>query len=279
MAPRTEAQQELAVVTGASAGIGAELARQLAAAGHPVLAVARRADRLEQLAAEAKAKGWAPVYALALDVCAEGAAAAVRARADALGGAEWLVNNAGTAKFGRTVEVDAASQAAQVRLNCESVVALTAAFLPGMVERRRGVILNVASTAGFQPTPLMGIYGASKAFVVSYSEALAVELEGTGVTVTALCPGPVATELFQVSAPGVPRKAPAHEISAEACARFGIDAARRGRVIAVPGAQNKLVAAVMPMLPRGLVRSMMARMGLSYLGYQAGRTLPPPGPA
>lgn len=275
MAPATKAQRGLAVVTGASSGIGAELTRQLAASGHPVLAVARRADRLDQLAAEAKAKGWAEVHGLTLDVCAEGATAAVKARADALGGAEWLANNAGTGKFGRMAEVDAATQAAQVRLNCELVVALSAAFLPGMVARRRGVILNVASTAGFQPTPLMGVYGATKAFVISYTEALAVELEGTGVTATALCPGPVTTELFQVSAPGVPRTPPPHEISPEACARFGIQAARRGRVIAVPGLQNKLVAALMPILPRRMVRAMMGRMGLAYLGYKPGRSLPP----
>lgn len=264
----------MAVVTGASSGIGAELARQLAASGHPVLAVARRTDRLEQLAAEARQGGWAEIHPLALDVGAEGAPAEVRARAEALGKVAWLVNNAGTAKFGPVVEMDPASAAAQVRINCEAVVALTAALLPGMVERRSGTVLNLASVAGFQPTPLMGIYGATKAFVLAYSEVLAVELKGTGVTVTALCPGPVATEIFDVAGAGIPRKAPSHEISAAECARFGIAAARRGKVIAVPGLLNWLLAVFSPRAPRAVIRAVMGRMGLSYLGYAPGRTLP-----
>jgi uncharacterized protein len=264
----------VAVVTGASSGIGGELARQLAAAGHPVLAVARRADRLEALVAEARQQGWAEVRPLALDVSAVGAAGEVRERAEAMGVVGWLVNNAGTAKFGAVAEMDPASAAAQVRVNCEAVVALTAAFLPGMVQRRSGIVLNLASVAGFQPTPLMGIYGATKAFVVAYSEVLAVELRGTGVTVTALCPGPVATEIFEVAGKGVPRRPPAHEISAAACARYGIAAARRGKVIAVPGLLNKLVATFAPRAPRAVLRAVMGRMGLSYLGYASGRSLP-----
>ena len=264
----------VAVVTGASSGIGGELARQLAASGHPVLAVARRADRLEQLVAEAQQRGWAKVQPLVLDVSAEGAAQEVKARAEALGPPGWLVNNAGTAKFGAVAEMDPASAAAQVRVNCEAVVALTAALLPGMVQRRSGVVLNLASVAGFQPTPLMGIYGATKAFVVAYSEVLAVELQGSGVTVTVLCPGPVATELFEVAGKGVPRKPPAHELTAAEVARYGIAAARRGKVIAVPGLMNKLVATFTPRAPRAIVRAVMGRMGLSYLGYAPGRSLP-----
>ena len=262
--------QPLAVVTGASSGIGAELARQLAARGHAVLAVARRAERLQELAAAAAAAGHAPVHVLALDVTAAGAADEVAARARALGGAGWLVNNAGGGRLVPFVD-DTAAQAAMVRLNCEAVVALTAAFVPDLVTRGAGVILNVASSAGFQPTPGMTTYGATKAFVLSFSEGLAEELRGTGVTVTALCPGPVATEFFDGSGARGARKPGAHELTAEACARFGIEAARRGRVVAVPGLSTRLLALSTRLAPRSWVRRVSAKMGLPRLGYRGER--------
>ncbi|HEX4457531.1 MAG TPA: SDR family oxidoreductase [Polyangia bacterium] len=265
---------DLAVVTGASSGIGAEFARQLSARGHEVLAVARRGDRLLQLAARAASAGHAPIHALALDVTADGAAAQILGRARELGGAGWLVNNAGMAHLGAFADADGTEQTSSVRLNCEALVALTGAFVPEFLARGRGVILNVASGAGFQPTPFMATYGATKAFVLSFSEALAEELRGRGVTVTALCPGPVSTEIFQVGGLDEERKPPAHEISAEACARFGIDAAARGRVLAVPGFSNKLLAVSTHFAPRALVRRLARKMSLARLGY-APRDAPP----
>jgi short-subunit dehydrogenase len=259
--------KRLAVVTGASSGIGAEIARQLAERGHPVLAVARRVERLQELAARAAAGGHAPVHALALDVTAPDAAAELVARARALGGAGWLVNNAGGGRLLPFVE-DTAAQAPLVRLNCESLVAITAAFVGDFVAQRAGVILNLASSAGFQPTPGMTTYGATKAFVLSFSEGLAEELRGTGVTVTALCPGPVASEFFAGGGNPARRTPSSAEMTAEAVARFGIEAAERGRVVAIPGLSTKLLAWSAQVFPRALVRRTSARTTLPRLGYK-----------
>jgi short-subunit dehydrogenase len=255
---------ELAIVTGASSGIGLELARQLAGRGLRVLAVARRRERLDALAAETKDA----VVPLALDITAASAPTEIAARARELGEVGWLVNNAGTTRLGLFVELPAEALAAIVRLNCEAPVALTAAIAPLMVARKQGRIINVASLAGFQPTPYQAVYGASKAFMLSFSEALAEELRDSGVTVTALCPGPVTTEIFaQMGA--VARIKPKHELSAEECARYAIEAAEHGRVVAVPGTLNKLSALSIKLTPRSLVRRVSARVGLKYIGITA----------
>jgi hypothetical protein len=262
--------KRLAVVTGASSGIGAELAWQLAERGHPVLAVARRAERLQELAARAAAAGHTPVHVMALDVTAPDAPAQLLARARELGGAEWLVNNAGGGRLLPFVD-DAAAQAPQVRLNCESLVAITAAFVGDLVAQKQGVILNVASSAGFQPTPGMTTYGATKAFVLSFSEGLSEELRGTGVTVTALCPGPVATEFFAGGGAGTDGRTPSSaEITPAECARFALDAAERGRVVAVPGLSTKFLAWGSRLAPRSWVRRISARTTLARLGYKRG---------
>ncbi|WP_437682448.1 SDR family NAD(P)-dependent oxidoreductase [Sorangium sp. So ce131] len=259
----------LAIVTGASSGIGAELARQLSARGQPVLAIGRRGHRLEELSARARSAGHAAVHPLELDVTAEGAALHVRDRARALGGAAWLVNNAGTTHLGPFLDGDPAALTRLVRLNCESVVALCAAVVPDLVARGGGRVLNVASLAAFQPTPGHAVYGATKAFVLSLSESLAVELDGTGVTVTALCPGPVTTEIFDAGAPGVPRKKPSFEMSAEDCAAYGIAAADRGAAVVVPTLVSKATAQLSRVLPRAALRRLSGRIGLSIIGYES----------
>jgi len=256
----------LAVVTGASAGIGLELARQLSRAGRPVLAIARRAERLQALAEEAKSGGWGAIHPMAEDLLLEGAAERIALRARELGGASWLVNNAGVALFGPFLESSPAQSVQQLRLNCEALVSLTHAVLPGLVDRGEGVVLNVASSAGFQATPFMTVYGATKAFVVSFTEGLGEELRGTGVSVTALCPGPVRTEIFEVGAPGVPRQSVAGELSAQACAEAGIRAAQRGDVICVPGAMTKMKAWTVKLLPRAVIRRSLGKIGLGTLG-------------
>jgi short-subunit dehydrogenase len=258
----------LAIVTGASSGIGREIARQLAARGRPVLAVARRLDRLEELAAEARANQGATIHTLQLDVTRPESAFALRDRARALGGAEWLVNDAGQMRVGPVSGADPAQQAAMVRLNCEAPVAICAAIVPDLVARKAGVVLNVASLAGMQPTPFFAAYGASKAFLITYTEALREELRGTGVSVTALCPGPVATELVDAGIPDAgDRKPPSYEIDAAACARAAIDAAERGRMFCIPGAFNRVQAVVTAVSPRPLVRRVARRAALKYLGY------------
>jgi short-subunit dehydrogenase len=247
--------------------MGAEFARQLAERGHPVLAVARRADRLQELARRASASGHAPVHSLALDVTAPDAPAQLVARARELGGAGWLVNNAGGGRLLPFVD-DTPAQAPLVRLNCESLVAITAAFVGDFVAQRAGVIVNVASSAGFQPTPGMTTYGATKAFVLSFSEGLAEELRGTGVTVTALCPGPVASEFFAGGGNPAARTPSSAEMSAADVARFAIDAAERGRVIAIPGLSTKILSWGAQVFPRAWVRRASARTTLPRLGYR-----------
>jgi uncharacterized protein len=250
----------LAIVTGASAGIGRALARELARRGRPVLAVARRAERLDALAAEAEAAGHAPIHPLALDVTAQGAPELLRDRARALGGAAWLVNNAGVGAYGRFDQADPARLVAMVRLNCEAVVLLTHALLPDLRASGEGVVLNVASAAAFQPTPFMSVYGATKAFVLSYTEGLAEELRGSGVLVGASCPGPVETEFGAVAgARGRFGRLPG-TLTAEQAALEVLEQIRGRDVVRVPNLVYKLTSAAPRLLPRALLRRVSARI-------------------
>src|SRR5436190_7463974 len=222
---------ETALVTGASSGIGEQFARQLAARGHDLVLVARRADRLESLASELPTDA----QVVACDLTAD--AASLGGRVQELGAqVDLLVNNAGFGTSGPFLDHDPARDAEQVRLNCEAVVTLSHAFLPGMVERRRGGIINVASSAGIQPIPYESVYAATKAFARTFSDALSGELRGTGVRVLCVNPGPVPTEWQQVAGyepdylPPVPGK-----ISAAQVARESVRAFERGRRTIIPG--------------------------------------------
>ncbi len=243
----------LAVVTGASSGIGADIARQLAHRGQPVLAVARRGERLEALARESQGLK-ARIHPYALDVTSAGAGERLLEEARRLGRATWLVNNAGFGAYGPFVEQPAARLAEMVRLNCESLILLTRLFLPDLLLADRGVVLNLASLAGFQPTPFMSVYGATKAFVLSFSEGLREELAKSHVTVTAFCPGPVPTEFGAVS--GVSRRLrnPPGSISSETAAKLAISGADRGRTVVVPGRMSQATAIAVQLFPRALVR-------------------------
>jgi short-subunit dehydrogenase len=181
-------------VTGASSGIGADIARELARRGHGVTLSARREDRLRELADDLK-DADVRVEVIACDVTDEGSRAALIGKLAELGlEVEVLVNNAGYGSGGPFQELDGDKEVQMVKTNCEAVVAFCAEYVPQMVDRGRGAILNVGSTAGYQPLPRQATYAATKAFVNSFSDALYADLGGTGVSVTSLRPGPVATE-------------------------------------------------------------------------------------
>ena len=222
---------ETALVTGASSGIGEQFARQLAERGHDLVLVARRTERLERLAAELPTDTRVVSFDLASD------AASVGERVRELGvDVDLLVNNAGFGTSGPFLEHDAARDAEQVRVNCEAVVTLCHAFLPAMVERRRGGIINVASTAGMQPIPYESVYAATKAFVISFTDALHSELRGTAIRVMSVNPGPVPTEWQEVAGYSQDRPAPAPgEIAPEQVVREALAAFERGRRLVIPG--------------------------------------------
>jgi uncharacterized protein len=182
---------ETALITGASSGIGEQFARQLAERGYELILVARRKDRLEQLAESLPTNA----DAIACDLSSDAASLQGKVSGDV----DLLVNNAGFGLRGRFAELPTDRQAEIVRVNCEAVVILTGAFLPAMIERGSGGVITVASTAGMQPLPYESVYGASKAFALNFTEALAAELRGTGVRALAVNPGPVPTEWQQVA--------------------------------------------------------------------------------
>ncbi len=232
-----------ALVTGASAGIGSAIAHELAKRGHGVVLVARRKDRLEELARELTSRYGVRAETVSSDLSKPPSRNRISGRVTELGlDIEILINNAGFATGGPFHEADAPRELEQVRVLVEAVVALTSTFLPGMVQRGRGAILNVASTAGMQPMPYSAGYSAAKAYVLTFSEALHQEVRGKGVTVTALAPGPVETEFWQIAGwdvkggrsfeKAVPRPA---LITAEEAARAGVNGLRAGRRVVVPG--------------------------------------------
>ncbi|MEO7786256.1 MAG: SDR family oxidoreductase [Sphingomicrobium sp.] len=240
----------IALVTGASSGLGSEFARALAARGYRLVLVARRKDRLDALAAE-----FGHARALASDLAAPGAVAALMADLAAHGETvSLLVNNAGFGLAGKFAELDGRRQREMIDLNIGAVVELAHAVLPDMLARKKGMILNVASTGAFQPGPGIAVYFATKAFVLSFSEALHEEHRGTGITVTALCPGHTATEFAAV----------AGLVSKDAFARFaaspqsvvsaGIDGVEAGLAVVIPGLLNKAGAQGHRLLPRAVLR-------------------------
>ncbi len=241
----------VAIVTGASAGIGVAFARRLAPT-HDLVLVARRKERLEALAAELAGAGRAH-RALALDL---GSPEAVDALVREVPSCELLVNNAGIGGVGDAHARDPARQAAMVDLNCRAVVLLTRAYLPGMVERRRGGVLNVASYGAWLTTPGMAVYTASKSFVVAYSEAVRAEVKGTGVKVSCLCPGPTESEFMeqagmQLGDKLAPLKSLAFQ-SADAVAKAGLRALAKNRAVHVPGVNNRLTLWLAALSPRAL---------------------------
>ena len=218
-----------ALITGASSGLGEQFARQLSTQGYRLVLVARRTDRLDALAHQLAGE---PVV-IGRDLAADAVGLVAEVRSQGLE-IDLLVNNAGFGTYGRVWEIDEGRDAEMVRLNCEAVVVLTRAFLPAMIERRSGGVIVVASTAGMQPLPYEASYAASKAFALSYTEALSEELRGTGVRAMAVNPGPVPTEWQEVAGLDDVGMVPG-EISAEQCVAESLEAWGRGRRSVVPG--------------------------------------------
>jgi short-subunit dehydrogenase len=240
----------IALITGASAGLGIDFARQLAANGKRLVLVARRKERLDQLAAE-----LGNARAVAIDLSDAGAADRLLADIAAHGEqVELLVNNAGFGLTGRFAELDGKRQRQMIDLNCGTLVELAHAVLPGMIERKSGAILNVASTAAFQPGPGMAVYFATKAFVLSFSEALHEEVRQQGVSVSALCPGPTATEFGEVAGFGPSNPSSKLAAASGPVAEAGLRGIDRNRAIVIPGLMNKATAQAHRFFPRGLVR-------------------------
>jgi uncharacterized protein len=251
------------LVTGASSGIGAELARGLARRGHGVTLVARRAERLEQLSAELSAGHGVRAEVVACDLGSEASRDELLAELGRRGlTVEVLVNNAGFGSGGRFDRIPRERELEMVRLNVEAVVDLCARVVPELVARERGAVLNVASTAAFQPLPRQATYGATKAFVLSFSEALHADLQGTGVSATALCPGPVRTEFAEQAgideaAQGVPS---VFWTDPDFVAEEGLKGMERNRRVVVPGRFNRIGALSGQHAPRGLLLKAASRI-------------------
>lgn len=249
-----------AVVTGASAGLGAQFARLFARDDHDLVLVARRRDKLDQLAAELRQAHGIRTTVIAADLTDPKAPQHLYEELLRAGiEVEFLVNNAGFGANGAFAELELTRQLDMVELNIKALMHLTGLVLPAMIARRSGRVLNVGSSAGFLPGPFMATYYASKAFVLSFTEALAYELRGTGVTATVLCPGPTETEFAQVSGAG---NAALFKTAASAAsvARYGYRCMLAGRTVAVPGITMKLALQSLRASPRSVLRALGGRL-------------------
>lgn len=247
----TSPSRPLALVTGASSGIGADLARELAKGGHDLVLTARSVAPMQALAAELAALGAGAVV-IAVDLAKPGAAAELAAAIASRGlQIDILVNNAGLGALGRFDQMNAQRVGEMLQVNVVTLTELTRLLLPGMVARRRGRILLVASTASFQPGPRMAVYFATKAYVLSFGEALAHELRATGVTVTILCPGATATNFFKVAGAGDIALRPA--MSSAAVARIGYRALQAGKRVVIAGMLNRMLAVASRLAPHSVV--------------------------
>ena len=250
--------QPVALVTGASAGLGVEFARQLAKRGHRLVLAARRKDRLEALASE-----LGNARAVAIDLGEPGSGARLVAGIEAAGEqVHVLVNNAGFGLGGRFAELDAQRQREMIDLNVGTLTDLCRAVLPTMIERRGGGILNVASTAAFQPGPGMAVYFATKAFVLSFTEALHEEVKPHNVRVSALCPGPTRTEFGAVAGFGDEGAFDRLSMEAEPVVTAGLHGLDANKAVVVPGLMNKTGAVSTRFVPRALVRKIAGALKL-----------------
>jgi len=250
-----------ALVTGASSGLGEEFARLFATDGIDLVLVARRRDRMETLATELRAGGKVAVHVLAADLSVPDEVERVVREVQALPvEVEFLVNNAGLGNVGVFASSPLEKQMVMVDVNIRALVRLTHAFLPGMLARKRGRVLDIGSTAGLQPGPFGAVYYATKAFVNSFTEALSHELKGTGVTATVSLPGATATEFASVAGSGTTRLFRSGVMSSAQVARDAYRAMHRGTPFVVHGWRNRVLAFSVRLGPRSMVRAIAAAM-------------------
>ena len=248
--------RSVALITGASAGLGAEFARQLSKRGHRLVLAARRKNRLDALAAE-----LGNARPVEIDLAAPGAAAELIGNLrDSGETVDLLVNNAGFGLHGRFDKADPERLRQMVDHNCGTLTDLCRSVLPGMIERRSGAILNLASTAAFQPGPGMAVYFATKAYVLSLSEALHEEVRRFGVKVTALCPGPTRTEFGEVAGFGGNRTVDRLSMDADEAVRKGLRALDRNKAVAIAGALNSIAAFSTRLVPRSVARRVAGKI-------------------
>ena len=244
-----------ALITGASAGLGSDFAKILAGQKYDLILTARNEERLKTLAGDLSTSHGVKCHIIAIDLSKPGSAVALTNQIKEQGlHVDVLVNNAGCGLWGPFAESDPADMAGMIQLNVNSLTELTRQLLPGMLARKKGRVLNVASTAGFQPGPWMAVYYATKAYVISFGEALATELKSTGVTVTTLCPGPTRTEFFDRAKMGKSRMKSLIFADSMTCAKNGIDSMDQGRVLVVDGVLNWIFSQSSRLMPRAAIR-------------------------
>lgn len=250
-----------ALITGASAGLGSDYARLFAADGHDVVLVARRKEKLDELAEELGAQHDITAHVIASDLGDPDAPQAIHDQvADQGIAVEYLINNAGFGSNGAFAELDISRELSMIAVNITALVHLTHLFLPTMLDRGHGRILNIGSTAGFQGGPFMATYYATKAFVNHFSEALAGEVEGTGVSVTVSCPGATATEFSSVAGNDKSNLFKGGVATSMDVARHGYRAMMKGTRLAIPGIKNKVALQALRVSPRSAVLSIAARL-------------------
>jgi hypothetical protein len=252
------ANSETVLITGASSGIGLELAKCFAADGCRLILVARNREAMETLAEELRCKNKIEIIILAADLSLSETPRRIFSELSAQKiSVDVLVNNAGFGAHGAFLEMSLPRQLEMLQVNIAALTELTGLFLPGMLQRKRGGILNVGSVAGFLPGPGMAVYYATKAFVLSFTEALSEELLGAGLSISVLCPGPTESNFGNVARGGKVRQMKTPKMSAEAVAQYGHRAFRNGKVIAIPGAQNKFFIFLNRFAPRWIPRKVI----------------------
>jgi short-subunit dehydrogenase len=249
-----------ALITGGSVGIGAALADVFAEHGHDLILVARNRDKLEARGRDLEQRHGVHVTCIAEDLAdPAGARRLHEAVASRRLDVHYLVNNAGSGVYGRFAKTDLDAELKMIQLNATSIVDLTKRFLPAMIDRRRGRILNVASTAAFVPGPWMPVYYATKAFVLSFSQAIDYELEPSGISVTALCPGPTESEFKARAGSQRSRLFQTFVMGAGPVARAGYAGMMKGKQVVVPGIRNKVVPVAIRLVPRPLLPTLSHR--------------------